>query len=401
MKKALLMLCVLVSASLAFEVMLATDGTPVQWPMGAIPPHYLINQNTTDGLTLPAIVSAFNSGHDQWTNAPGQYFSWVYDGTTTIAVTNPNGPFNSDGHNVCGFYASSFSSGSTIAVNITWYNPNNGDIGECDQVFNTYNYTWNTTGAGGAMDIWNIDSHESGHTLLLKDLYLPSAMEHTMYGYANAGETKKRDIDWDDIAGIQYLYLDDTGVNLTSFTATAEKEGNLVRWNATETGEHVGYNLYRRSFAGTTSGAPDKSGYEKVNPALITGSGEYTFLDSFARKSNVQYLLADVDSAGREEYHGPITCEGRLSVGLSLRVSPNPCRGTATLAYSVPANLSTGSLSLSIYDVSGRMVASIPVDVSTGEHSASWNTSNVASGVYSARLSSGSQNFVTRLVVAR
>ncbi len=56
------------------------------------------------------------------------------------------------------------------------------------------------------MDLQNIATHELGHGAGLIDLYDAVASEQTMYGYSTKGETKKRDLNTGDIAGIQDLY---------------------------------------------------------------------------------------------------------------------------------------------------------------------------------------------------
>lgn len=75
-------------------------------------------------------------------------------------------------------------------------------------------YTWGDAGPTSEtelgdtsiMDLQNIATHEFGHAAGLDDLYESSCSEETMYGYAEAGETKKRTLNDGDIAGITELY---------------------------------------------------------------------------------------------------------------------------------------------------------------------------------------------------
>ena len=117
-----------------------------------------------------------------------------------------------------------------IAVCIVYYinagPPSQRRILEFDMVFDAdlvfvdasgveYDFSWgdadpDETGIGNPqiMDLENIATHELGHALGLADLYDATSPvpEQTMYGYARAGETKKRTLEDGDKAGITVLY---------------------------------------------------------------------------------------------------------------------------------------------------------------------------------------------------
>lgn len=79
------------------------------------------------------------------------------------------------------------------------------ELVEWDQVYDDVDFAWSSTGASGAMDFENIATHEFGHALGLGH---PdnACTEETMYAYADYGETKKRDLNAGDIAGVAKLY---------------------------------------------------------------------------------------------------------------------------------------------------------------------------------------------------
>ena len=56
------------------------------------------------------------------------------------------------------------------------------------------------------MDLQNILTHELGHCAGMGDLYQTDAIEETMFGYSDEGETYKRDLYKGDIAGVTNLY---------------------------------------------------------------------------------------------------------------------------------------------------------------------------------------------------
>jgi matrixin len=96
-----------------------------------------------------------------------------------------------------------------IAVTYTWGvfggPPKDRELVEWDMVFDSDSFAWDTGGSATAMDFDNIATHELGHAMGLGH---PSSTctEETMYAYASLGETKKRDLNAGDIAGINGLY---------------------------------------------------------------------------------------------------------------------------------------------------------------------------------------------------
>jgi len=89
---------------------------------------------------------------------------------------------------------------------------------------------------------------------------------------------------------------------------------------------------------------------------------------------------------------------------VALRAPVNPTRVDAALAYSVPA---TSHVSLVVYDVTGRVVATLVDEVVTaGAHTASWDGrttdgTTAASGVYFARLETTQGSAAEKLVLMK
>lgn len=85
---------------------------------------------------------------------------------------------------------------------------------EWDQIYDDADFDWSedctaedcTILGNEKMDFENIATHELGHSVGLDDLYEDKCSEQTMYGYADDGETKKRNLEAGDITGIQKLY---------------------------------------------------------------------------------------------------------------------------------------------------------------------------------------------------
>ncbi|MCX7022195.1 MAG: T9SS type A sorting domain-containing protein, partial [bacterium] len=67
--------------------------------------------------------------------------------------------------------------------------------------------------------------------------------------------------------------------------------------------------------------------------------------------------------------------------------------------YSLPAD---GRVVLSVYDLSGRRVATlVDSELTAGRHEATWNCGEVPSGVYLYRLETAAGSLTQRLVVSR
>jgi flagellar hook assembly protein FlgD len=62
---------------------------------------------------------------------------------------------------------------------------------------------------------------------------------------------------------------------------------------------------------------------------------------------------------------------------------PNPFNSTTTIRFSVNESVSTGKTSLQIFDIHGRLVASL-IDgfVNKGRHEIQWDASTQSSGIY-------------------
>ncbi|RNC84502.1 MAG: T9SS C-terminal target domain-containing protein [Balneola sp.] len=78
---------------------------------------------------------------------------------------------------------------------------------------------------------------------------------------------------------------------------------------------------------------------------------------------------------------------------------PNPFNPSTTISYSID---SPGEVSLKVYNLLGREVATLVNGTqASGNHSIVWNASNVPSGVYVYRLSSGETQISRRMMLIK
>ena len=151
-----------------------------------------INPSNKYGFRASGVESVITSSATTW-DEKTTYDVFLYQTTSKDA-----GKF--DGYNVVSFGA--YRAG-VIAVTYIWYK---GDrILETDTRLNTF-YKWSLTGEKGKMDVQNIVTHEFGHWAGLDDLYSNTNYWLTMYGYADYGETYKRDLGLGDIYGLKKVY---------------------------------------------------------------------------------------------------------------------------------------------------------------------------------------------------
>ncbi len=78
---------------------------------------------------------------------------------------------------------------------------------------------------------------------------------------------------------------------------------------------------------------------------------------------------------------------------------PNPFNSTTTIGYSLPTS---GAVSLTAYDLSGREVARLVDGVqAAGTHEAVWVADGMASGVYVVKLDAGEKALMSKVVLVR
>lgn len=169
---------------------------------------WLVNPANTRGLDPAYVLSNLSADISKWEDATdgiisnGTGVNVLGDGSATTAtlVADTSAP---DGQNEV--YFANVSTEGAIAVTIVWFNRFTKRFVEWDQVYDHVDYDWSATGEVGKMDFENIATHELGHSVGMGDLY-NSCTEETMYGFAAFGETKKRDLNAGDIAGVNALY---------------------------------------------------------------------------------------------------------------------------------------------------------------------------------------------------
>jgi len=164
---------------------------PLHWdsmPVG----YYLVTDNVPHGADGEAAVHA---AFEAWNAASANV---QYD----FAGYLPQGAQQYDGKNVVYWAYDNWPYDPTLAaMTFRYYDTSNGRLLDADTVFNGVKYSWSVDGSG--YDIENSATHEVGH---IGGLGHSTDPEATMYAKTQAGETKKRTLAADDVAGIEAIY---------------------------------------------------------------------------------------------------------------------------------------------------------------------------------------------------
>jgi len=197
------------------------------------------------------------------------------------------------------------------------------------------------------------------------------------------GEYWAEELDW-------YFDVDlGGGVDVVDFGAGATDEGVLINWRL--------------------------SGEEPAGVRVLRDAGEPEMISGNLPGDSSRYLDRDVEPGGSYAYWLEVVeADGTISrFGPTETVAvpeetfelvlyaayPSPSREVVNFVYSLPAD---GRVVLSVYDLSGRRVATlVDSELTAGRHETSWSCAETPSGVYLYRLETNSGSLTQRLVVSR
>jgi hypothetical protein len=203
---------------------------------------------------------------------------------------------------------------------------------------------------------------------------------------SEGGEYWAEELDW-------YFDIDlGGGVDVVDFGAGATDGGVLVNWRFSGE-EPVGILVLRSEEGGTP---------EQMFAKNLPG-GTSRYLDRGVEPGgSYAYWLEVTEADGSISHFGPTEAVvvPEESPALVLYAAyPSPSREAVNFAYSLPDD---GRVVLSVYDLSGRRVATLlDSELTAGRHEVSWNCTEIPSGVYLYRLETNARSLTRRLVVSR
>lgn len=192
----------------AYSILSNNSGYPRSYADSSIPFVYRLNNSTPTNYIDP-----ITNGAETWDNVSSAYWEFEYGGLTSIS---------SDGRDYTNlvffdFQGVNFSPGTnTIAYSRTWTSGSGASYHavESDLVWNARDFPPSPTGASGQQDLQSVITHEFGHHLGLGHAgpiggppgVGPLITAATMYGTSSSGDTTKRSLHIDDIAGVSKIY---------------------------------------------------------------------------------------------------------------------------------------------------------------------------------------------------
>jgi FlgD Ig-like domain len=216
----------------------------------------------------------------------------------------------------------------------------------------------------------------------------------------NALETAYLGISWQpdgNISGAVSVYPGLVGMAGThDYTSTidttlSQAESRLLF--ETGSGEVHGAGVWRKPADGGT--------YRTNGGQFVLICGHPYFWDHASLRANCQYILDHFF----EEPYDPATGVAGGGAGRIFALDPNrpnPFNPTTRLSFQLPER---GQASLRVYDVTGRLVATLAEGVlEAGKHAVSWEGTDaagrrVASGIYFCRLASGEREASRKVVL--
>jgi hypothetical protein len=194
-------------------------------------------------------------------------------------------------------------------------------------------------------------------------------------------------------------------IQLASFTATVVN-GNDVRldWRTLSEINNFGFFVQRRLQTVQT--------YEEIPNSFVAGNGttniphDYSFTNINVGNGNWFYRLRQVDLDGTPHFTDPVQANVVTSVAENTPIAfglsqnyPNPFNPVTNFQFSIVNSQLT---ILKVFDILGREVATLVNEpLSAGMHTVSWDATGIPTGVYTYRLTSGSNTASKRLVLIR
>lgn len=166
-------------------------------------------------------------------------------------------------------------------------------------------------------------------------------------------------------------------VELSSFVSSINGRDVSLNWSTSAESNNSGFDVERT----VVNGVWTKIGFVQGN-GTTNETKNYSFTDRSVSSGKYNYRLKQIDFNGNFEYFN-LSNEVNVGVPEKFELSqnyPNPFNPSTKINYDLPFD---GKVSLKIYNMSGKEVATLVNEVKTaGYHTFTFNASGLSSGVY-------------------
>lgn len=180
-------------------------------------------------------------------------------------------------------------------------------------------------------------------------------------------------------------------VEMASFTSSVKGRDVNLKWTTSAETNNSGFEVERKTENGSWMKVGNVAGHGTTNSI-----NNYAFTDKNLATGKYDFRLKQIDFNGNFNYFN-LSNEVVIGVPDKFELSqnyPNPFNPSTKINYAVPVD---GKISLKLYDMTGREIATLVNDVKTaGYYTVTLNASNLASGTYFYRMNAegNGQKFV-------
>jgi hypothetical protein len=172
-------------------------------------------------------------------------------------------------------------------------------------------------------------------------------------------------------------------VEMAAFNANVNKNDVNLNWTTVSEINNSGFDVERKL---TSDNSWAKISHINGN-GTTTSASNYNYTDSKVNSGHYNYRLKQMDFNGNFEY---FNLSNEVIVGIPVKFDlsqnyPNPFNPTTKIDYALPLD---GKVSMKLYDITGREVASLINNelMTAGYYTYSFSGVNLASGTYFYRL---------------
>lgn len=188
-------------------------------------------------------------------------------------------------------------------------------------------------------------------------------------------------------------------VELVSFSSNVKNNNVTLLWETATEINNLGFEVERRSVTSTLNTEWIKIGFREGN-GTSNSKNRYSFDDQIQTNGSFEYRLKQIDRNGAIEYSKSTTIQISVPNKTALNQNyPNPFNPSTEISFTIP---STGFVHLSVYDITGKEVATlVNGDLISGKHSVKFNGNALSSGIYFYTLKTASYSETKKMIMMK